>query len=332
MKKIIVYIMAFYATHLCALSDEQRIGFAFSHYQQQLPKMSQEGELVERITPFMLSFMDKESLSKHDTEGVSALRMKLVNLFTHNQPLIFCLKGFPFKSRLLTRSQTAGISERLGIMTLNHMCSEISKIYKPGAQIKIFSDGLPYTLPWDPTNEVKQAYVESIKGLCAGTNVKIFSLLEAEAYKNLSDAPSSVQALQERVSAFQCPENPIKKDLQSWIASELRSHQMEGNSAKITQRYQMCQAQYSAFLDRYCYTPDWIALTVHDYGNLSKIPIQLLHGMHVTPWYAKLVCSYANIFHHHKKKLRVSSFDVFFEDEPPEESQQTRGAWHQEYF
>ncbi|MEV7777175.1 isocyanide synthase family protein [Kitasatospora sp. NPDC088351] len=70
-------------------------------------------------------------------------REQLADFITSGDPILFTLPGFPCKSPNLAKvlSHLPDEGERLSLTFLNGLCEEIGKLYEPGAQILICSDG-----------------------------------------------------------------------------------------------------------------------------------------------------------------------------------------------
>ncbi|MFD5917155.1 L-tyrosine/L-tryptophan isonitrile synthase family protein [Kitasatospora sp. NPDC058201] len=68
---------------------------------------------------------------------------QLADFITAGDPILFTLPGFPCKSPNLAKvlSHLPDEGERLSLTFLNGLCEQIGKLYEPGAQILICSDG-----------------------------------------------------------------------------------------------------------------------------------------------------------------------------------------------
>ena len=71
----------------------------------------------------------------------------ITNLITGDKPLKLVIVAFPFKSanhERKTLSSLPDMAERKSLEYLQHIMQEIKAVYKPGAQLTIVCDGIPF--------------------------------------------------------------------------------------------------------------------------------------------------------------------------------------------
>lgn len=72
---------------------------------------------------------------------------QIASRVSRSEPILMCLPAFPFKSPNAS-SKVLGVlpdkAEEFALAHLNGLCAAISHIYKPGASLRIISDGLVY--------------------------------------------------------------------------------------------------------------------------------------------------------------------------------------------
>lgn len=309
---------------------DQRLTAFVASYVSNLPKIAKEKEkkmkkeqiIISNVVDFIRAFCPSDVAS--DSTGLGALQMKLAHFVDTQKPIVLFFKGFPFKAMYSGKclSDNADFADYLACLTLNHMVQEIKKVYTPGCVLKIFSDGLPYELAWDPDDSVIQQYQEQIKdmmGAAAGhfpppsylsgvgpAAVEYFTLLEPTCYLK-GTAPANTAALRQEIAQMQCAKPAVDLELRQWVRKEFRGwqgyascthsqrlldhelHILDSDADDLCAHYQLKQSQFSQFLTRSCLDPSWIQLTVHNYKNLRKVPIVLIPGIKKVPWNATIL-------------------------------------------
>jgi len=131
-----------------------------------------------------------ESIRKENPDdcyscGGRAVLISKVNYYvSNNKPLVLVLPSFPFKSQ--NRDNTLGdlpdMGEYIALEVLNSLCNNIRKIYKPGVDFVLASDGRLYSDLVGVTDNTVNAYREELlrmnKDICKDSCLRWFSLDE----------------------------------------------------------------------------------------------------------------------------------------------------------
>ena len=107
------------------------------------------------------------------------LYQKISALMDQNKKLVFILPAFPAKSPSpeKTRGRHPDLGEVLGLLNLQKVCSEINRVYVPGAEIVICSDGRVFSDVVDVSDEVIDQYADGIDEI-----IKSFGLDALKTY------------------------------------------------------------------------------------------------------------------------------------------------------
>lgn len=107
-------------------------------------------QFSEDIVDFLLAFStyQKPDLAEKVT-GRTELVNKIQDIVMSQKPLTFILPGFPFKSCndkiKVFRPGHIDLADFIGVLTLTHLCEEISRYYPPNAAVKIVPDAVRVT-------------------------------------------------------------------------------------------------------------------------------------------------------------------------------------------
>ena len=127
----------------------------------------------------------KEHPEDHYKNGGREILVSLVNDFvSSNKPITFVLPSFPFKSQ--NRDNTLGglpdMGEQIALEVLNSLCNNIKKIYEPGVDFVLASDGRLYSDLVGVSDSTVNAYREKLlrmnKAICKDSCLRWFSLDE----------------------------------------------------------------------------------------------------------------------------------------------------------
>lgn len=132
----------------------------------------QYDSLAHNILNIFLPFKRTHSLSQkctHDNKikCLSKHFIKIKNFLRENKKITFILPAFPAKSPNYEKTKTIhpDLGEKLSLIFLNTLCEQINRIYLPGAQIIICSDGRVFNDLVQVTDENVNAYSEGIQNI-----------------------------------------------------------------------------------------------------------------------------------------------------------------------
>jgi pyoverdine/dityrosine biosynthesis protein Dit1 len=86
-----------------------------------------------------------------ESRDVEAFLPTIAKFIEKQEPVRMVLPAFPFKSPN-SQDKVMGIlpdlGEELALQHLNALCQNVAKVYEPGAEVHITSDGLVYNGMW----------------------------------------------------------------------------------------------------------------------------------------------------------------------------------------
>ncbi|KAL5342007.1 Pyoverdine/dityrosine biosynthesis protein-domain-containing protein [Aspergillus crustosus] len=151
-------------------------------------------ERCVRTAVQIMQILDSYSVNCKDNgtgwEDVETFLPTILTYIENNEPIRMILPAFPFKSPN-NQNKTLGIlpdlGEELALNHLNGLCLNISRIYEPGAEVHISSDGLVYNdllgvpdeVVWDYGEALRQIAVD--QGLTHLHFIRLADLLEHDA-------------------------------------------------------------------------------------------------------------------------------------------------------
>lgn len=115
---------------------------------------------------------------------------KINEKINKDEKLIFLLPAFPAKSpsRLKTCGTSPDFGEVLALENLNNVCNEINKIYEPGAQVIICSDGRVFAEVVNVSDEKINEYQRGIEKIVKDFKLENISLFTLDnAFEDLNN-------------------------------------------------------------------------------------------------------------------------------------------------
>lgn len=168
--------------------------------------------ILKKIIPFKKINHNNKICNINCANCYSIHLTKIMTRLVQKMPISFVLPAFPGKSPNLNKvlGTLPDMAERASLIFLNNICESIKKIYSPGAQIIICSDGRVFSDiigmdEYDVTN-YQQELGNIINTLKLG-NLSLFNL--DEIYKNTSFSEMRKSLL----DAFGIPVDLLKKQI-----------------------------------------------------------------------------------------------------------------------
>ena len=226
-----------------------------------------------------------------DDDGHAMVLSQITKSYEQNLPIKFVILGFPEKSANTVSKSLAGqfdLADLLGLSTLSHLCSEIEKIYHPGAHISIVCDE-PYLGEMSdylkakvgiPLIPQESTYHEVLK-----------KCLESPPFKHLELIDSTAKDYQALTldNGAKIPADGLIK----FISHEIQTPALK--DAKVTNKQRAALARemaeiYEKGVEKLRYLVEnhpqlgsMIRLSVH--GDGKKLHMNLIHGCPGTPWH-----------------------------------------------
>lgn len=265
--------------YAAADSFENGLPPAIYHYRETLPRMDTTAITpAEAIIDFLLSMRPGDSSG---IRGREALTQKITRMMASGDPLHLVLVGYPFKSTNIEKkviSAHVDMGELTGLLTLNHMCQEIEKIYSPGAVLSIYTDGAAYTKPLDVTHEAFEDYQRELAQLLQHFHehiklVRIHPDLESQPEPTIDEE--------------------TKKDMAAFMEGELDSTRWNlSKSARKRRAKELAEifaknsARFGQAVREHLESTDYIRLSIHPHEDISaKLTVPCIMGSKGTPWH-----------------------------------------------
>jgi len=230
---------------------------------------------------------------------------QLSQLCEQQKKLTFILPAFPAKSS--NPEKTSGVlpdlGELIGLITLDQFCCEISKIYLPGAEVIICSDGRVFNDLVFVSDEHLQQYKNSINHIIKSRNFNFLKTYDLEDYYNcqtfnsmrqifclehaddLDKVKSEITADEQSQQLFNGIHRFLKEDMLS-LKKEMSKNQICKKSKDLAYKV----VQRSRAWDNLLKTtfPETLRLSIHPYPlSHHKFGIKLVPSSHrwATPWH-----------------------------------------------
>lgn len=287
-------------------------------------------DIVNVFQEYILTYdIDKKSIDENHSASpcirknneYDMLLKKLNYFIQQQQPIILTMVGFPYKSvntKEKVISSTADAAERYSLVYLQQFLDKIKKIYKPGIQLKIFTDGIVFGDLEYVLDDTIETYENMLKKMSYDlSDIKIFTMkdlcpsqLPTEIRSHISQFPPSFdifcdmlkkdQKLQEDMTIL------IERLVFELSPLSLSTKEIE----KIALREIHRGLQYSNFLKQFR-SDETISCSVHYQKNLDKkIGLKLSDSSYITPWHGVLVEKNGYFTIEHLKEVDQSLYHI----------------------
>ncbi|WP_137936778.1 L-tyrosine/L-tryptophan isonitrile synthase family protein [Chitinivorax sp. B] len=269
----------------------------------------QDLRLVEHIVALLNQYRVPAEQDRFETIGRTLLTDQVVGFVNRSAPLLFILPGFPCKSPNKTAKSFGtlpDLGEALAIQYLDAMCAQIKRLYPPGIELTILSDGTTFADLVDVSEADKNAYRARLRDLAVTEFIRwadLGDLLEqtlpdADMVKLLTrqanGKPGSLARFKDEVAANETLSATHDK-LCGYLYNDVRVARLnEGNQdAFMAQLAENAYAMMfrgralSAHIERRY--PQHIRLSVHQYDNSGpKFTVSLFKGATrvMLPWHS----------------------------------------------
>ncbi len=289
---------------------------------------SQNEQIVDKICTVILRYaltrdIDAQNVSVAskfpNQKGIPDLKKKIRDLIKESQPLPFTLVGFPFKSGNKQKNVIGALpdqAERLALETLQRFMEEIHKVYKPGAHLIIYTDGLAFCDLLGISLDEVARYEQTLKKLAA--NLPSLSIVTCkDLFPNLSPQEIQTYIRNQKIPLKRLTatgKNVLSKRLLKELDYPEGKILLEKNplatlAEEMDQRSQKINSLYKSKF------PEAIRLSVHYQNDLGqKVGISLVPGL-ITPWHGVAALNKDGSFvvkqkHDLPKESRLSSKEI----------------------
>lgn len=143
-----------------------------------------KNETVLKIVKEIESIRKEHPDDCYDKGGRDVLISQVSKYVLSNRKIILVLPSFPFKSQ--NRDNTLGdlpdMGEYIALEVLNSLCNNIRKVYKPGVDFVLASDGRLYSdlvgVSDDTVNSYRSELLRMNRDICEDSSLRWFSLDE----------------------------------------------------------------------------------------------------------------------------------------------------------
>jgi len=274
----------------------------------------------------------------HGSAAGDAQLLNAIHAFTAaGKPVHFILPAFPAKSpnprKVLGRLPDLG--EQIGLLTLEAMCGEIRKVYAPGAQVTICSDGRIFSGLVGVSDEDVTRYVARIRemivqlSLSSVAIVNLEDLMEAASFNEgrkqvLERYAEPLEALRKRVKtneAFAALYNGIHRFITEdrivmhpeWSRSKVK--ETSKTIALEVIRHSNAWTRFLAYV-----FPGAIRLSIHPYPPGSdKIGFRLTRAADnwLTPWHGVIVLQHDEYLLMKRSDAEALNARLVYKDDQP---------------
>lgn len=254
---------------------------------------------------------------------------RVKELTVNKERITFLLPAFPAKS--VNTDKTLGalpdLGEALALEKLNTLCTEINRLYSPGANVLICSDGRVFNdLVFVPETNVDN-YNNAIKSYVDQkqlNNLRFYDL--NDAYPNLTTEEARIKLLSNEATSIEDIKTLVKKDIDmktlynglhrfmqedyQYIHKEKSKNQIRKDTKILTYMMMQRSQAWSHLLSKKF--PQTFRLSIHDYQcGSEKFGIKFLSNQETcaTPWHNVVIKegeNYRFVKNREAKSLRAS--------------------------
>ncbi len=209
------------------------------------------------------------------------------------------MPSFPCKSlsRKKCINDTPDLGEYLALKTLEHMCEEITKIYRPGASIIIVSDGHIYQNEIVAPTSIITLYHGYLQHIIRRHRIQRVTFQDGLSLDQRIDSPEKLrdEVGKEIEGSWSSEDEETAHDMFSFVKKDLypgktRKTKLSREETEvinaIVRDLMLSTKKYGQFLKRYFPESTTIRLSVHPHNDVSKkLGINLIYGLRGTPWH-----------------------------------------------
>jgi len=234
--------------------------------------------------------------------GISECIAQIATLIAQKQPINMFVVGFPFKSpnhEKKTIGDLPDMAERKSLEYLQGILEEIKTVYSPGAQLRIFIDGIMFAEFVGLSPQTVLAYENALQHLIADLpNIKLYTstdLMQIHKLQRLEDINAMMDTYGSPDEKHKASTKPAGELMRKRIALELDSaagrkmleHQtLDDVVFGLLAR----EARMRIYMSKLFPADKFLRLTVHFSGDVGKkFGIKLSPNSNVTPYHGVLV-------------------------------------------
>jgi len=280
--------------------------------------------LIYDIDKKSIDFENNITLSENIPTGFDQLLHKISYFVQDNNPIIFTMVGFPYKS-MNTQDKVlasqADAAERYSLEFLQNILDKIKNIYTPGAQLLIFTDGIIFCDIEKTSDETVINYEDALKTMSFDMpNIKIVTMRDVCPNKTPEHIRTIISNMHPSVKKFSktvCDDKKVQEDidiLTKRITFELAPLSLSSHEIKTLCTQEIHRSmQYSHFLQNYR-PKNSIRCSVHYQSDVSnKLGLKLSNSF-ITPWHGVLVETNGHYTIQHLKDINQSFYKIMYWD------------------
>lgn len=264
--------------------------------------------------------------------GSEKLKAHIAESILNNRRIRFLLVGFPFKSQntsLKVLNGQADLAERKSLEYLHRMIMDMQAVYKPGAEIYIFCDGLPYAQLLGVSPQDLETYIQNLRALVqdlpgihilSADNLQSFGIQNGEDFMNHVEKVSiskdvletKIQKSPKEQKSFMTLINRLKEEFDYPAGKTLIEKSGAQGLKDIALEMMRREGGLRLVIKDLFPENKYIRLSVHYTADLwEKVGIKLSPDSTITPYHGVLYLDRRGRWHiAHRKSLSTKDFRV----------------------
>jgi len=277
------------------------------------------------------------TIDRYEQEGKALFADKVEGFVNKNEPIMFFMLGYPFKS-LNKRDKVLGtlpdLTEEVSLKNFARFNDAIKTVYTPGVQIHIASDGYVFNDILGAFDATVRQYEEITKAMCIGTPVFIHNLTDfySSNLGRLSDIREklmmqfgpSEELLQHRI--LNEPDTTmLYRGMSIFMEEELAIKEYDSRNqmhkaAKILTREMMRRNEAFGAMVQHEFS-DMVKISMHNSTNVKKLAFNLYPTAvipHGSPWHVSMLVKADGTMETIKRKDAESAgHQLIYKDKQP---------------
>lgn len=234
--------------------------------------------------------------------GSEQCKENIAHFVEKNIPFRMLLVGFPFKSANIDKKVLGylpDMAERKSLEYLQSILNEIKKVYKPGAHILIYCDGIPFAEFFDVPFDHVVAYEDALGKLVYDLpDITLFTSRDMMKQYGLTSYSEIVQL----IDSYEPSDQEFKKQMKEIPSTALKRFSLDldyPHGEELIAQYTLedivfrllaRETRLRTYITKTFPATDYFRLTVHFSNDIGKkFGIKLSPNSDITPYHGVLV-------------------------------------------
>lgn len=294
---------------------------------------------MNQITNDILNVFDNyrmapTAIDQYEQIGKAILAEKVQRYIDQNNPIQFAMLGMPFKSTN-TRDKVLGempdLGEELMVKNFETFNDEIKRIYNPGSNITVASDGYVFNDLLSVSDSTVERYAEKTNSFKSNSTMSVIDLNEFYSTGTLQSKREKLMqqfgydwVKMEHEILFNPDVNFLYKSMMKFMEEEIANREFVSKNqmhkaAKILTREMMLRNEAYNSLIRH-ELPNHIRLSMHpSVNNGYKYGFKLIPGNQIkhSPWHCSIVMDGTEAITMHRKDAEAAGYELIYKDQQP---------------